>query len=70
MITPLDHRPGVQMRRADLLLALAYPLYQIVGTLRHEASHAAIARLEGTPIERFVFWPTIRDGLGFSWGYV
>ena len=70
MITPLDHRPGVRMRRADLLLALAYPLYQIVGTLRHEASHAVIAMLEGTRIERFVFWPTIRDGLGFSWGYV
>ena len=69
-ITPLDQRLGVRMRRVDLLLALIYPLYQIVGTLRHEASHAVVAVLEGARIERFVFWPTIRDGLGFSWGYV
>jgi phosphoglycerol transferase MdoB-like AlkP superfamily enzyme len=48
-----------------LLWAFAYPLYQIIGTLRHEASHALAAVLEGATIEEFVFWPT----RGY-WGYV
>ena len=58
------------LRKSDLLWLLAYPIYQLVGTLRHEASHALAALLEGAEIRQFVFWPTVREGRGFSWGYV
>ena len=53
------------MRFRDLLWILAYPIYQILGTLRHEASHALAAVAEGARITEFVFWPT----RGY-WGYV
>ena len=53
------------MKITDLLWILAYPVYQIIGTLRHEASHALAALLEGARITEFVFWPT----RGY-WGYV
>ena len=58
-----------RLRKVDLLWILAYPLYQLIGTFRHEASHALAAVLQGATIQRFVFWPT---GLGsdFRWGYV
>ena len=53
------------MKITDLLWILAYPVYQLIGTLRHEASHAFVAMLEGARITEFVFWPT--EGY---WGYV
>jgi hypothetical protein len=53
------------MKKTDLLWILAYPIYQLIGTFRHEASHALVAVLEGARITEFVFWPT----RGF-WGYV
>jgi hypothetical protein len=53
------------MKKQDLLWILAYPLYQIIGTLRHEAGHALVAMLEGNTITEFVFWPTSE-----GWGYV
>lgn len=53
------------MKKTDLLWVLAYPLYQLIGTLRHEASHALAALLQGGEITKFVFWPT----QGY-WGYV
>jgi hypothetical protein len=53
------------MKKTDLLWILAYPLYQLIGTFRHEASHALVALLEGHVIHKFVFWPTSR-----GWGYV
>ncbi|MDO8617430.1 MAG: M50 family metallopeptidase [Candidatus Uhrbacteria bacterium] len=62
-----DH-PSHKMRTRDWLWLLAYPLYQILGTLRHEGSHAIAAWLEGSHIEKFVFWPTTTHG--FYWGYV
>lgn len=55
-------------RRSDLVWVLAYPLYQIIGTVRHEACHAAAVMLEGGRVTRFVFWPT--TDRGFLWGYV
>ena len=58
------------MRRSDFLWLLAYPLYQLVGTLRHEAAHALVARLEGARILEFVWWPTFTEKAGFYWGYV
>lgn len=44
---------------------LAYPLYQLIGTLRHEASHAIVAVIQGARIKEFVIWPTPGH-----WGYV
>jgi len=60
-------RSGFQW--ADLLWALAYPVYQIVGTIRHEGSHALAALLEGATINEFVFWPTRQED-HLVWGYV
>jgi ABC-type spermidine/putrescine transport system permease subunit I len=57
------------MRRGDLLWALAYPVYQIIGTLRHEGSHALAAMAEGARVTKFVFWPNFDLGR-FHWGYV
>ncbi len=54
--------------KRDLLWVLAYPLYQLVGTLRHELGHAVVALLLGGKIEKLVFWPT-RTEAGFHWGY-
>jgi hypothetical protein len=53
------------MRRKDLLWVLAYPIYQVIGTFRHEAGHALAAIAFGGVIEEFVFLPT----KGY-WGYV
>ena len=53
------------MKITDLLWILAYPIYQLIGTFRHEASHAFVAILEGAKVTEFVFWPT--EGY---WGYV
>ena len=58
-----------QLRRGDLLWLLAYPIYQLIGSLRHELSHAIVALLLGAEIEKLVFWPTWSDS-GFRWGYV
>lgn len=53
------------MRWKDLLWALAYPIYQLIGTFRHESAHALGALAFGGVIEKFVFLPT----QGY-WGYV
>lgn len=58
-----------QLRRTDLVWLLATPLYVLLGTLRHELSHAIVALLRGAVIEEFVFWPTWSEW-GFRWGYV
>ena len=62
---PVRHR----LQKMDLLWILAYPLYQLTGTFRHEASHALVAVFQGARIEEFVFWPTW-SGSTFSWGYM
>jgi hypothetical protein len=53
------------MRKRDLLWILAYPLYQLIGTFRHEASHALIVLASGGEVTEFSFWPTS----GY-WGYI
>jgi hypothetical protein len=50
------------MKRKDLLWALAYPVYQIIGTLRHEGSHALAAMAEGAKVTKSVFWPNFHLG--------
>ncbi len=57
------------MRKKDLLWALAYPVYQIIGTFRHEASHALAAMAEGAEVTELVFWPTFVNGDLAGWGY-
>ena len=59
-----------KFRKTDFLWLLAYPLYQIIGTIRHEGSHALAAWLEGGTVTRFVFWPTVDQQRVFRWGYV
>ena len=49
----------------DLLWIAAAPLYLLIGTARHEGSHALVALMEGAKVAKFVFWPTER-----GWGYV
>ena len=58
-----------RLRPRDLLWLLAYPPYQLIGSLRHEASHALVAVLQGAKIQQFVFWPSF-TGSAFRWGYV
>jgi hypothetical protein len=53
------------MRWKDLLWVFAYPIYQVIGTFRHESGHAIAAILFGGRIKEFVFLPT----KGY-WGYV
>ena len=57
------------MKKSDWLWLLAYPLYQILGTIRHEAGHALAAWLQGAEITEFVFLPGMRGEI-FYWGYV
>ena len=57
------------MKRKDLLWILAYPVYQTIGTIRHEGSHALAAMAEGVEVKKFVFWPNFDLGR-FHWGYV
>lgn len=58
------------LRKRDLLWLLAYPLYQIIGTIRHEASHALVAWLQGADIVKFTILPGIHENGRFYWGYV
>jgi hypothetical protein len=53
------------MKKTDLLWILAYPVYQIIGTLRHEASHGLVVLLQGGEITQFRFVPS--EGY---WGYI
>ncbi len=48
---------------------LAYPLYQILGSLRHELSHAVVVWCTGGRVTSFCFWPGMLDGR-FFWGYI
>ena len=51
--------PTTTLKREDLLWLLAYPLYQIIGTIRHEASHALLAWLlpEVDPVHKVTIIP-------------
>ncbi len=66
---PSHRRRLLRLRLSDLLWLFAYPVYQILGTLRHEGSHAIAAILQGAQVTEFVFWPSMREQ-GLYWGYV
>jgi hypothetical protein len=57
------------VKKKDFLWALAYPVYQTIGTIRHEGSHALAAMAEGAKVTKFVFWPNFDLGT-FGWGWV
>lgn len=63
--------PGVppqgsrSLQPRDYAWALAAPLYLLIGTVRHEGSHALVGWLMGFPIVDFAFWPT-----RYGWGHV
>ncbi len=57
------------MKIKDLLWLLAYPIYQVIGTFRHEGAHALVAIIRGGEVSKFVFWPSLYNG-DFYWGYV
>ncbi|MGB2897158.1 MAG: hypothetical protein WBB65_13455 [Anaerolineales bacterium] len=57
------------LQKRDLFWIIAYPIYQIIGTIRHEGSHAFVALQQGASVTEFVFWPSITK-YGFYWGYV
>ena len=46
------------MKKKDFLWLLLYPVYQTIGTFRHEGSHALAAMAEGAEVTQFVFWPS------------
>lgn len=52
-----------------IIWILAYPLYQIIGTIRHESAHALWAYYEGATITDFRVLPSIIQGRWY-WGYV
>lgn len=58
------------MKIKHLLWFLAYPIYQVIGTFRHETSHAIMAILQGAQIEEFVFLPVLKEGKRVVWGFV
>jgi hypothetical protein len=58
------------LKKTDFLWLLAYPVYQIVGTIRHEGSHALAAVLEGARLQQFVFLPSLSSSGRWLWGYV
>ncbi len=59
----------MRFQKIDFLWLLAFPVYQTIGTIRHEGSHALAAILQGAEIKKFVFWPSFINDR-FYWGYV
>jgi hypothetical protein len=57
------------MKKSDLWWLLAWPVYQLIGTARHELSHAAVAAWQGARITQIQIFPSFRPQ-GFFWGYV
>jgi hypothetical protein len=57
------------MKKRDLLWLISYPIYQIIGTIRHEAGHALVAMWQGATITKFMFIPGY-VGEEFYFGYV
>lgn len=57
------------MKKTDLWWLLGWPIYQLLGTARHELSHAAVAAWQGATITKIEILPSFRPG-GFFWGYV
>ena len=61
--------PHLVLRRSDLAWLLLLPVYLVIGTFRHELSHAAVAVAQGATITEFVILPSFVPG-GIALGYV
>jgi hypothetical protein len=57
------------LKKTDLWWLLGWPVYQLLGTARHELSHAAVAVCQGARIEQIAIVPSFQSD-GFLWGYV
>ena len=57
--------PAHRLHAKDFLWGLAAPIYVLLGTLRHEGSHALVGMATGAKLTSFVFWPSRGH-----WGYV
>jgi hypothetical protein len=64
-VVPLKHAVGWRLL---FLLLLMWPIYQIIGTARHELSHAVMARWQGATITGIHVLPSWRPGAGLYWG--
>ncbi len=58
------------MKASDLLWLLAYPVYQIIGTARHELSHALGAVIQGGEVLDMAIVPSYSETSGLRWGWV
>lgn len=57
------------MKRSDLWLLLGYPIYQFLGTARHEWSHAAVAVMQGAHLSKVKLLSSIDPVRGLMVGY-
>ena len=57
------------MSKRDFLWLIGFPVYLIIGTIRHESAHALVAWLQGAEVTKFVFLPGLVDGQLY-FGYV
>lgn len=60
----------MELQLSDAVWVAGLPVYAILTTLRHEASHAVAVWASGGRVTRFVCWPTCSSERGFLWGYV
>jgi Peptidase M50B-like len=69
-MAPVDYsaQPVWRMRLVDLWWLAAYPVYQTLGTIRHEGSHALMAKAYGGTVNTIVLYPQTDLGR-FTWGY-
>ena len=58
------------MKAKHFAWLIAYPVYQIIGTARHELSHAAAAVPQGAHITQVQILPSHLAGRGWYWGYI
>lgn len=58
------------LRKRDLIWLLAFPIYLIISTFRHELSHAVVAHAQGAEILKFTVWPSFYKNGDFYFGYV
>lgn len=58
------------MKKTDLWWLCGYPVYQVIGTIRHEMSHALGAVLQGATLTEISVLPSLHPQWGFFWGYV
>jgi hypothetical protein len=55
--------------KRDLFWLLGFPVFLILGTIRHEGAHALIAWMQGAEVTEFTFLPGFWEGQ-FYFGYV